>query len=726
MNAIGIGIRKALLLSFGIAIVFSAVHALGVSLLEHKNIAVEHFMNIETALRSLFVFAVSLSIIFIYSKKSWELSTTLLALKESIKNAEINKAYYQRIFENANDGIFVLNTQTKILSVNTAFAQMHGYTMEEMKGMSLEDLDTPEASKLVPERMQRILTEDHLTFEVEHRHKCGRIVLLEVSANLISSLDGDIILCVHRDITERKKIEDIIQQKNVEFQRLTDNVHGLIYQFTRHADGKYTVPVASAGIKDIFGCSPEDVIESFDPIARVIHPDDMGMVIHDIEASAENLTFFSCEFRVQIPGKEIQYIYSQSTPEKLPDGSVTWFGFNTDITERRQIETDQKKMEAHLNESQKMEALGTLAGGVAHDFNNLLSIILGNVELARQDVGDNPPALESLREVDRASRRAKDLVQQILSFSRRQAIERKAMSLSLVVIESVRLLKSSFKKTDIRIHIGNDTPVVLADAGQINQILINLCGNAVQAMEGQSGQNVMEVRLESYTQSTTDEDLTSGLYALLSVSDNGPGISKEILPRIFEPFFTTKQVGKGTGLGLSVVHGILKAHGAIIRVESSGEGSIFRIYFPAIQEETTAERMTALRETSSHQVFGKRIIYIDDEEAIVFLMKRMLERKGFSVRGYTNPREAVQVVRADPNQFDLAVTDYNMPDMTGLEVARALREIRKDLPIVMASGYITEDLRQKASRLNVNELIYKPNTVDGLCEAVIRSAKSRG
>jgi len=213
-----------------------------------------------------------------------------------------------------------------------------------------------------------------------------------------------------------------------------------------------------------------------------------------------------------------------------------------------------------------------------------------------------------------------------------------------------------------------------------------------------------------------------GRYACLTVSDNGSGMDQETLARIFEPFFTTKPVDKGTGLGLAVVHGIVQEHGASIEVRSApGGGSTFRVYFPAADAPAQAVRPSAPEAPAVHGQ-GKRVLFIDDDESIVFLMTRLLERQGYRVSGYTDARAALAVARANPAQFDLAVTDFNMPGMSGLDVAQALRELRADLPIAVASGYITDELRAQAPAAGVSELIYKPNTVDELCEAISRLA----
>jgi two-component system cell cycle sensor histidine kinase/response regulator CckA len=424
-----------------------------------------------------------------------------------------------------------------------------------------------------------------------------------------------------------------------------------------------------------------------------------------------------------------QWIRWEVLPWRDPRGNVGGIViFSEDLSEIKRGEEARLRLEAQLRESQKMEALGTLAGGVAHDFNNVLAMILGNVELARQDVGADHPAQVSLEEIAKASRRAKDLVQQILSFGRRQKLERNATSLSLVVVETARLMRATLPAT-VRLNVdcAPDVPAVLADATQIKQVLVNLCGNAADAIQSLGRPGSIDVSLHAHvqTEGMPGSRLRPGRYACLTVSDTGQGMDEATRAHMFEPFFTTKPMGKGTGLGLAVVHGIVQAHEASVEVESApGAGSTFRIFFPASDAPVEALDPSEAG-TEPIDGAGKRVLYVDDEEAIVFLMKRLLERQGFRVSGYTDPQEALADVRANPAEFDLAVTDYNMPGMDGLLVARALKEIRADLPVVLASGYITEDLRAKAPEAGVRELIYKPNTVDDLCAAVARCANAK-
>ena len=407
---------------------------------------------------------------------------------------------------------------------------------------------------------------------------------------------------------------------------------------------------------------------------------------------------------------------------RLTDGDgnpIGIVGVITDISELKKIHAKQVSLETQLRESQKMEALGTLAGGVAHDFNNIVAAIIGNTELARQDVGKDHPALVSLDEIRKASSRAKDLVQQILAFGRRQGLARKVMPLAPVVVESARLLRATMLgAVTLNVACAADAPLVLADPTQIQQVLLNLCNNAWDAIEGKGSAGMIEIRLDA-------KERNGMSFSCLSVRDNGHGMDEATRSRIFEPFFTTKPVGKGTGLGLAVVHSILKDHEASMEVSSvPGKGTTFVVHFPAAQASEDAASLHAPTVVTRHGQ-GKHVLYVDDDEAIVFLMKRLLERQGFRVSGFTNPREALAAVQANPGEFDLAVTDFNMPGMSGLEVASALREIRADLPLVLASGYITDELRQKAPAAGVRELIYKPNTVDDLCAAVARFANAQ-
>ena len=470
-----------------------------------------------------------------------------------------------------------------------------------------------------------------------------------------------------------------------------------------------------------------------------LSPDESGWQKHRAMLDA-HLPFREFEIlRNRTNGAE-HYICVSGDPVFNAAGEFKGYrGIGTDITERKQAEAVRASLEARLRESQKMEAIGTLAGGIAHDFNNIIATILGNAELARQDMNANPQALESLDEIRKAGSRARDLVQQILSFSRRQPTEKKPTALASVIDESVRLLRATLPaRITLEVHCDAAVPTVCADANQIQQILINLVTNAMQAMPG--GPGYIGIRLDTVMLDAAMAQAHPALRALhdkhpgrtlrLAVSDNGPGMDAATLERIFEPFFTTKPVDEGTGLGLAVVHGIVETHEGEIEVASQpGRGTTFTIYLPVAAAEANAmvpDERAAATALPSRATGGHHILYLDDDESLVFLVTRLLERRGFRISGFIDQQKALAAVRADPAGFDLVVTDYNMPGMSGLDVARAVRSIRPDLVVAVASGFIDETLRAKAYEAGVRELIFKANAVEELSEAFARLAQTVG
>ena len=421
----------------------------------------------------------------------------------------------------------------------------------------------------------------------------------------------------------------------------------------------------------------------------------------------------------------------------LPGGGfVTTY---TDITARKRAEAARESLEGQLRESQKMQAIGTLAGGIAHDFNNIIAAILGNTELARQDASGNPLAMESLGEIHKSATRARSLVQQILSFSRRQPTTRKPIALTPVIEDAVRLLRATLPgRVVVDLQAEEGTALVLADSTQIQQVTINLVNNATQAMQDAPGR--VDLRVDTVTLDAAfaqAHPALRGLHAAhpgrtvrFSIADNGPGMDAATLGRIFEPFFTTKPIDEGTGLGLSVVHGIVQTHEGAITVDSQpGKGSTFTVYLPTVQAEVAdapaepdTEAAIAEVETSD----GRRILYLDDDASLVSLVTRLLGRRGYRVSGFIDQQEALAAIRANPAAFDLVVTDYNMPGMSGLDVARETRAIRADLPVAVASGFVDEELQVQAGGAGVRELIFKASAAEEFCAALVRLAQPDG
>ncbi|MFY3383134.1 PAS domain-containing hybrid sensor histidine kinase/response regulator [Paracidovorax sp. MALMAid1276] len=440
-------------------------------------------------------------------------------------------------------------------------------------------------------------------------------------------------------------------------------------------------------------------------------------------------------------GKELAVEVSVSF-ERHAEGETTTV-FARDLTGRKKAEAHRNELEAQLRESHKMQAMGTMAGGIAHDFNNILGAILGNVELAKADCtahAPGSPVLESLQEIDKAGRRARDLVRQILTFSRNERPRRTAVALAEVAHDTERLLRVTLPPSiDLHMQLQQGLPPVLGDATQVEQALLNLCTNAVHAIQGQGaerGSIHVEAAVVQPDQWLSERlGLAPADYVALTVRDTGPGMEAATLERIFEPFYTTKPVGQGTGLGLAVVHGVMRTHEGAVDVQSSpGHGARFTLYFPVAVADAPAPTdepadVVVAPQSSPPPTDNPgctppprkpHVMYVDDDQALVFLVQRLLRRQGYAVSGFTDPHEATAALRAAPECYDLLVTDYNMPGFCGVDLVREARLIRPDLPVALASGYVTAEIEQAALAEGARALIHKPNDVQELCATVQR------
>ncbi|MDH3461778.1 MAG: response regulator, partial [Burkholderiaceae bacterium] len=395
---------------------------------------------------------------------------------------------------------------------------------------------------------------------------------------------------------------------------------------------------------------------------------------------------------------------------------VGYRGVARDITAKHGAEVALHALESQLRESQKMEAIGTLAGGIAHDFNNILGAILGNVALAREELFEGHPALANVLQINKAGLRARSLVQQILAFSRKQPPQLVGQLLRPRLEETIALLRATVPAgVSINARLAAIPLYVLADATQLQQVLLNLCTNAWYALPDNTGH--IEVGLDAVAFDSSGQrpsGVHAGRYAHLWVRDDGTGMDAATCGRIFEPFFTTKPVDQGTGLGLSVVHGIVTGHQGAITVESTlGLGSTFNVYLPLLEvPENAVTSVRRVLEKARGQ--GQHVIYVDDDEVMLVMVEQLLRRLEYKVTCFSDAPMAVAAIRAQPASFDLVLTDFNMPDVSGLEVAREVRRIRPDLPVVITSGYISEEMLAEVQRCGVHSVLQKENTIDEL------------
>ena len=544
--------------------------------------------------------------------------------------------------------------------------------------------------------------------------------LLRRSSAVRQEADFQVRVGVLLDITEQKNVETALREAEARWRVAMEGSGDGVWDWNLKTGEEYVSP----RIKAMFGFAEGELDNLADSLDRRTHPEDVAQMLRDRAAHfAGETPIYRNEHRVQCKDGSWKWVLSRGMAIDRDDSGqpLRMVGTHSDITEMKQAEAQQRALEAQLRESQKMEAIGTLAGGVAHDFNNLLAAILGNLALAREDVGPDHLAQESLGEISRAAIRARQLVQQILAFSRRQAQQLVHQPLVPLVEDTLSLMRSLLP-AGVRLTTrfsGGELPV-LADATQMQQVLMNLCTNAWQALNGEPGEVTVAlrtVRLDA-ARALQVGGISAGVYVCLSVADTGPGMDSATQRRVFEPFFTTKPPGTGTGLGLAVVHGIVKSHsGAISLTSKPGEGACFDVYLPlagaaappiAVSEPTEAAAQSA----------GHHVVYVDDYEAMVFLVGRLLRKQGYRVSTFTSGESALAWMREHPEPVDLLVTDQNMPGMSGVELSRETLRERPGLRVAIVSGHVNEKLLADAKAAGVHEVMAKQDSMDALGEAI--------
>ena len=566
-------------------------------------------------------------------------------------------------------------------------------------------------------------------FSVEHRVQLpdGRIKFVEERWRAFTGGQPKPVRAIGtcHDITERKRAELARDESENRFRLLWQTSTSAIVLMDRNSIIRYANPA----LLDVFGHEPAAATGKNLALLQPRHlaAGHLRGTQRYLESGQKTLDWRAVEtIGLHKDGREFPVEIGFSVMEI--NGEPIFAGFIRDITERKQAEEARGTMEAKLRELQKLEAIGTLAGGIAHDFNNIIAIMLGNADLARRELDREHSAMQSIEEIVKAGRRGRDLVQQILSFSRRQAITMAPVALGSIVEEVARMLSANLPaQISIEVSIAANAPLVRADSTQMMQVLMNLGTNAIQAMRGRAGSLHMALEAITSTLLPTAEpgaDQRAQPAARLVVRDSGPGMDQATLDRMFEPFFTTKPPGEGTGLGLSVVHGIVQSHGGLIKVSSTpGGGTCFTIDLPvasgAQAVSPPADAAPAVSAPAPAKAgAGRRILYLDDDDSLVFLVRRLLERDGFAVRAFSLQAEAIAAVAADTDAFDLVVTDFNMPGMNGIEVTQKLLAIKPALKVAIASGYVDDALTETARRAGVTKLIYKESAIEDFCAVI--------
>jgi PAS domain S-box-containing protein len=650
------------------------------------------------------IISVILCFILIWNRR---LNREIRHRKQAERELKAEKDLVSSLIDNAPTLFVAIDSQGRIIMMNQCMLKTLGYKVDEVVGKDY-------LSTIVPQRewdrlesvFKRLNTDNEPTINENHiLSKDGKEFLIEWHGmpGFDINRKAPYFYGIGIDITERRRSEAALMESEEKYRQLVLHAPAGIYEFDMET-------LRFLSVNDVM-CEYTDYTEAeflaLDPIELITEESQEKFFKLVDEVFAGNQNPQPAEYKIR--GKNnrefwvlvnSRFYFEDGRPKRAT-------AVVHDLTALRQAEAEKKQLEAQLNQAHKMEAIGTLAGGIAHDFNNILGIILGNTELAIDDVPEWNPTRLNLDEIKTASLRAKDVVRQLLSFARKTKLEKKPIHINHIVKESVKLLRSTIPSSiEIRQNISKNIGAILADPTQINQILINLCTNAAHSMpEG----GILDITLQNleYDEAGAEQisDLTPGQYVNLTVSDTGHGIAPEDLDRIFDPYFTTKDVGKGTGMGLAVVHGIVKGHNGRTRVESAPDkGTVFNIFFPVVEASAAVEN-----ETHTQLPMGREnILLVDDEISIAEIGRQMLKRLGYQVETKTNPMDALELFSSKSDQFDLVISDMTMPQMNGDILMKKFFEVRSDIPIILCTGFSEKVDEETAREIGFVEYMEKP------------------
>ncbi|MBI9083985.1 MAG: PAS domain S-box protein [Desulfobacterales bacterium] len=642
--------------------------------------------------------------------------------QEAVKRKRVEEALreseerYRQIFNIAPAGIYELDYRTgKIVDANDAVCEYSGYTKDELLSLNSVDLLTEESLDKFLKRATKVMNGENVPDSADYEvlKKDGSIICLNISNRYI--YDGENIVgatVVARDITEHKRAEEALRESEERF-RLAFHTSPDSININRFDDGVYID--INDGFAKILGYTREDVIGKSSLSLNIWKdPEDRKRLVEGLTQTGyvENL-------EARFVGKSGKIIVGlMSARVSRISGENVIISITRDITDRKQAEKALRESEERLQQSNKMESIGTLAGGIAHDFNNILFPIVGYTEMLLEDTPEDSPLRHCIDEIYSGTLRARELVKQILTFSRQGRNEIKLIRIQPLIIEALKLIRSTIP-TSIEIvqDVSNDCGIIKADPTQIHQIVMNLATNAYHAMEETGG--ALKVGLEEIelgAQDVISPGMKPGRYACLTVADAGVGIDKNVREKIFDPFFTTKEQGKGTGMGLAVVHGIVQSAGGSIQVSSNpGQGTKFHVFLPVVKSASAQQTIPAKEPI---QRGTEHILLVDDEEVIAEMETMMLERLGYQVVSRTSSVDALEAFRVNPDKFDLVITDMAMPNMSGDQLASELVKIRPDVSILLCTGFSERMPEEKAKALGIKNFLMKPITLKDLSEKI--------
>ena len=662
-----------------------------------------------------------------------QINLMLVERKQAEEELKASEVQWRSYVENAPYGIFVTDSEWRCVDVNPAISRITGYSREELLERKIADLIAPSKPGQTQARFQELLVTGTYAGEDAYIHKGGEVRYLTLWAVRLS---GDRYLGFVDDITERRQAQAQIEKTNkllsAVIQQAPFAIHILeggpnsINVIVENAESARIMGLPTEGRKGIDGDNPASLSTRFFTIDG-----DQEIPLYRMPSIRA--------FRGEVVNKE-EYLFCHEDGTKimveataspiLGSGNqiIAVCVIFQDITEKRKIEQEKAELKEQIFQSQKMESVGRLAGGVAHDFNNMLSVILGHAEMALDQTSENTPLFADLVEIQNAAMRSADLTRQLLAFARKQTITPQILDLNLAIANMLRMLQRLIgEDIDLKWLPGSGLCKIKMDPSQLDQVLANLCVNAKQAIHG-GGVITIQTKCVAIGQnhSSTLSGPAPGEYILIAVSDNGEGMDKETLDHLFEPFFTTKEMGKGTGLGLATIYGIVRQNSGFIDVESKkGEGTTFTIYLPKydgpLQDTLEAEFETI------KQGNGETILLVEDEDAIMRMGEMMLNRLGYKVIAADTPGEALRIAKEKGPEIQLLFTDVVMPGMNGKDLAEAIRSSSPDLKVLYMSGYTANVIEQHGVLEENVHFVQKPFSFHdlalGVCEALADNPK---
>ncbi len=639
------------------------------------------------------------------------------ALKESEER-------FQSIAESLTDALYTTDSNGDIIYINSAALRMFGYEKDELLNKSfLRLLPSDKEESYLDEFGGYLKEEAPSIFEKEFKSlgvkKDGTVFPIDVSVSNWKIRDDVYFSAVTRDITKRVETE----KENIEGRDFLENLFFTIPDGLAVTDVEGKIVKVNSALVNMLGyteqeltamAGPDLIPKGYETRLPVVELFEHGFVKnYETMWQKKNCAVLPLDMNISL----IKNIEGDVT------GSVASI---RDVTERKRMEADKEALEARLRQGQKMEAIGTLAGGIAHDFNNILSAVMGYTELSLDDVPEESRPYSTMNEVLIASRRARDLVDQILAFSRHSEHDNVLMKLSPLIKETVRFLKATLPSTiKVRTIFDAQYDTVLSDPTKIHQVIMNLSTNSAYAMREKGGELLISLTDKFIREEEVDkfEDVLPGNHIVLSVSDNGVGIAPDVMCRIFNPFFTTKPPGEGSGMGLSVVHGIVKSCTGDIRFESKlGKGAVFSVYLPVAEESNV---MVSSATFEPIPTGDERILLVDDEITVANMMGEMLGRLGYRVTVVNNSPEALHVFKKEPYSFDLVLTDQTMPDLTGVQLAEEVLRINRDIPVILCTGFSESVSDKLAKARGICAYLMKPVSKADLANAVRQAIEGK-